>query len=214
MKKILLLLCILSITISANAQLFGKHYSEDFYYDSIGVKHTGLISWSPPQKSIFGGKGDNIYFKTDKAADRIKLKNTEFKAFAMKNDSAMMDSFFVTTNKEFEKAPFLHVLLNGDVKIYSFTMVSSSGGGMTPGAGGLMYMTPTYSGTDIKYYYGTDPDHVTRLEKKNFIEVMSQALASKAYVVKKVQDKTFKIGKLKELLYFYRTDNYPKSMLD
>ncbi|RYU91527.1 hypothetical protein EWM62_06195 [Mucilaginibacter terrigena] len=212
MKKILLLLCILSVALSSKAQLFGKHYDEGYYYDSVGVKHTGLISWSPPAKSIFGNKGDNIFFKTDKKAEKIKLKNIELRSFSIKNDSARMDSFVVATNKDFEKAPFLQVLLDNNVKIYGFTMLSSSGGGMMMGAGGNMVMTPSFSSSDTKYYYGSDPDHTTRLDKKNFIEVMSKALASKPYVVKRVQDKTFKISKLNELLYFYRTDNYPQSM--
>ncbi|MFD0765312.1 hypothetical protein ACFQZI_10655 [Mucilaginibacter lutimaris] len=212
MKKILLLVCILSITIGAKAQLFGKHYDEGYYYDSVGIKHTGLISWSPPAKSIFGNKGDHIYFKTDKKAEQIKLKENQISSFAIKNDSARMDSFVVAKNKDFIKAPFLHVLLDNDVKIYGFTMISSSGGGMMPGAGGNMVFMPGFSSNDTKYYYGEDTDHTTRLDKKNFIEVMSKALASKPYVVKRVQDKTFKLSKLNELLYFYRTDNYPESM--
>ncbi len=212
MKKIFLLLCILSITFSTKAQLFGKHYDEGFYYDSVGVKHTGLISWSPPAKSIFGNKGDHIYYKTDKKAEQVKLKNTEIRSFGMKRDTTQMDSFTVATNKDFLKAPFLQVLLNNDIKIYAFTMISNSGGGMMPGAGGNMFFTPGFSNNDTKYYYGSDPDNTTRLDKKNFIEVMSKALASKPYVVKRVQDKTFKLDKMEGLLYFYRTDNYPASM--
>ncbi|MBL4675825.1 MAG: hypothetical protein JKY70_06425 [Mucilaginibacter sp.] len=213
MRKLLLLLCILSITISAKAQLFGRHYDEGYYYDTLGVKHAGLISWSPPQKSLFGNKGDHIYYKTDKNAENVKIKNTALTSFCMKNDSARMDSFIVSTNKDFQKAPFLHVLLNNDVKIYGFTIVSSSGGMMMPGAaGGPMIFTPGFSTTDTKYFYGNNTDHTTRLEKKNFIEVMSNALADKPEVVKKIQDKTFKMNKLNQLLYFYHMGTYPKSM--
>ncbi|MBB5394888.1 hypothetical protein [Mucilaginibacter sp. AK015] len=72
MKKILLLLCILSITFSAKAQLFGKHYDEGAYYDLDGVKHTGLISWAAPEKSLFAGDGDKIYYKPEKKSRQLK----------------------------------------------------------------------------------------------------------------------------------------------
>ena len=44
MRKILLLLCILSITITAKAQLFGKNWKEGSYYDLRGTKHVGFIN--------------------------------------------------------------------------------------------------------------------------------------------------------------------------
>ena len=104
------------------------------------------------------------------------------------------------------------MLLNNNVKIYRSVTTSYSGGGAMMGSGGVMMPMVGYSSSDTKYFYGEDPDHVTRLEKKNFIDIMSELLAGKPHVVKRVKDKTFKIGKIDELLYFYRTDNYPQTM--
>jgi hypothetical protein len=64
MRKFLLLLCILSITISANAQFFGGHWDIGYYYDLNGKKHKGLILWEV---------GNEINFKLNKDADKIKV---------------------------------------------------------------------------------------------------------------------------------------------
>jgi hypothetical protein len=209
MRKILLLLCILSITISAKAQIFGKHYDEGFYYDPAGVKHTGLISWSPPHKSIFSGSGDYIYFKPEKKAEKIKLKNTQIKSFALRDDSVKMDSFVVSVNKEFKNAPFLQVLLDNDVKIYSFAEMASSGGMTTPGAGGTMIVGPGYSYINTKYYYGSNPNDVISLTKKNFIEVMSKIMADKPDVVEKIKTKKLRYKMLGDLIELYKTGKMP-----
>ncbi|GGH04554.1 hypothetical protein [Mucilaginibacter phyllosphaerae] len=213
MRKILLLLCILSITLTAKAQLFSKNWIEGCYYDTAGVKHQGLIAWDPPSaNNLFKGKGDNIFYKNGKKGEKIKLKNSEIRSFLLKNDNTMLDSFVVTKNKDFQKKPFLMVLFNNDTKIY-VSYVNNSSPNMAPNAAGLMMFSPGYSGNIIKYYYGTNPDSLTVLNKKNFVEIMSCLLAGKPNVVAKIKDKTFKISKLEELLYFYRTDQYPKSML-
>jgi hypothetical protein len=201
MRKILLLLCILSITIGTKAQ-YKKSWPQGYYYDTVGVKHVGLISWEAPQKSVFAGKGDYLHFKANKNGEKIKLKQTDLKSFVIQNDSMLNDSFIVSKNILFTKTPFLQVLLNGKIKLFKLTRIFNTFGVN----GGSSFIED--------YYYGEDDAHLTAIDKKNFIDVMSDLLASKAYVVKRIKDKTFKLDKIEGLLYFYRTDNYPQSMLN
>jgi hypothetical protein len=60
MRIILVLLCILSVTFSAKAQMFGREWVEGSYYDTTGRKTTGLIAWSAPDK-LSKKPGDHIF---------------------------------------------------------------------------------------------------------------------------------------------------------
>jgi hypothetical protein len=210
MRKTLLLLCILSITIGAKAQS-GKNWKEGYFYNNLGKKYVGFVNWEPPFTSVFGmSKTDYIFFKRTKKGEEFKVTSTHISALLIKDDSLLNDSFVVSKNKLFQFGPFLRVLFDADTtKIYCYQTQYDS-----PGAfGGTAMMTAGRSGTREHYYYGKDPDNVTPLEKANFIKIMSQLLASKANVVKKIKDKTFKIGNIDGLLYFYKTGNYPEWMI-
>ncbi|QHS56729.1 hypothetical protein GWR56_14685 [Mucilaginibacter sp. 14171R-50] len=206
MRKILLLLCILSITIGAKAQLFGKHYDEGAYYDSVGVKHAGLISWEVPAPSIFKKKGDHIYYKPNKNADDVKINSTALTSFTMRRNEETVDSFVVSQNKKFEKAPFLKVVIANEVKLYSWTTMSQSSGmsmgtGFSVGAG--------VSGGKTTYFFGNGPEDLTELNKKNFIEIMSQIMANKPEAVARIKNKKLRYGDMDDLLYFYKYDVMP-----
>jgi hypothetical protein len=69
-----------------------------------------------------------------------------------------------------------------------------------------------FSGNKNVYYYGSDADALTKLEKKQFIEVMSKLMADKPEVVVKIQDKTFKYGKLKSCLTIIKPVSYPEKI--
>lgn len=208
MKKFLLLLCILSITISAKAQLFGKNWKEGSYYDLQGTKHAGLISWTPPQLSFLKGKGDNIYYKKDKKSDDIKIKSVDLMAFNMKVDEETIDSFIVSKNEKFEDAPFLNVVIAHDVKLYSWITAPPQApgmgvGGMVMGVGRVTMGVGVSAGKTI-YFFGSDPENVTKLDKKNFIETMSKIMADKPETVARIKNKKLRYGDMDDLLYFYR----------
>jgi hypothetical protein len=205
MRTILLVLCILSVTFSAKAQLFGRDWSEGSYYDLSGKKITGLISWSVPSKSIFSGPGDNIFFKPNKEGKKVKIPSTQLTAFVMENDS-----FVISHHQDLAKAPFLAVMLNSAVKLYLSSTARASAPMMVgnPAMMGtaMMYTAGfAFSGNKNVYYYGSDADALTKLEKKQFIEVMSKIMADKPEVVAKIQDKTFKYSKIEKLLDYYKT---------
>jgi hypothetical protein len=205
MRKILLLLCIINITVSADAQLFGRHYEEGCYYGLDGVKHAGFVSWTAPQPSFLTGKGDRIYYKPEKKSDNLKIPSDQLKSFVLG-----ADSFVVSKNELFEKKPFLSVLLNTNIKLYSSTVTKSSGSMMTMGPYGNM----TMSGASFKYgketyYYGPDPDNITKLEKKQFIDVMSRIMADNPEAVSRIKNKKLRYGDMKDLLYFYKHNVMP-----
>jgi hypothetical protein len=204
MRTILLVLCILSVTFSAKAQLFGGDWSEGSYYDLSGKKVSGLISWTPPQKSFLSNAGDYINYKANKEAKKIKVPSTQLQGFIIEQDS-----FVVSHYKDLTKAPFLEVLLNSPVKLYvSSISVSSAPVMMGGGAIGAM-MAPGIRGGSKNYYYGTGTEDITKLDKKQFIEVMSKLMASKPEVVAKIQNKTFKYSKIADLVVYYKTGIIP-----
>jgi hypothetical protein len=74
--------------------------------------------------------------------------------------------------------------------------------------------TSVGGGVKTTYYYGISPDKVTKLEKKQFIEVMSIILADKPDVVAKIKDKTFRYGDMDDLINYYKTGQMPKKSYD
>ena len=222
MRKILLLLCILSITIGAKAQLFGKSWKEGAYYDSDGVKHAGLVLWTPPQLSLSFVKdqGDNIHFKKDKKGEDVEIKSSDLISFIMKIDDETIDSFIVSKNKMFTKAPFLKVEIANDIKLYSWmtkrqsyavVMANPSWTPMARAGEMAMIRTEVPSLFDGKttYFFGSDPKNVTELDKKNFVETMSKIMANKPEAIARIKSKKLRYGDMEDLLYFYKYDVMP-----
>jgi hypothetical protein len=187
MREILPMLCILSITIGAKAQLFGKHWEPGSYYDLQGIKHTGLVSWSPPQKSLFSSNGDCIFYEVEQYASVLKVKSGDLKSF-----TCGADSFVVTHDERFSWKPFLNVFIdvNDSLKLYR-SMETRSSPGVGFGVGGMgavaMSVGASYRYSSKIYYYGPNPDHVIKIDKKNFVEVTSKILADKPEIVDKIK---------------------------
>jgi nucleoside-specific outer membrane channel protein Tsx len=207
MRKILLLLCILSITISAKAQ-FGSlvtsmnsyNWAEGAYYDSTGSKHIGLINWEIPMSSIINNKITYIGFKPTKKADGVKIYATGLRSFVVGEDSIV-----VTGNELFKKSPFLKVLTNKDTtKLYEY-LVAKRSGSATMGMG----ISAQFSYTTSTYYYGNNPDNLIKLDKKNFMEIMPRVMADKPEAVARIKNKKLRYGNMSDLLYFYKYDVMP-----
>jgi hypothetical protein len=206
MRKILLLLCILSITLVAKAQfpsLINKsissyRWAEGVYYDSLGTKHSGFITWEIP---LIGNKLDYIGFKPAKKADNVKIYSTALRSFVIGEDSIV-----TSNNVLFKKSPFLRVLINNSdtTKLYEY-LVAHRGGSGTMGAG----ISASINYTTSTYYYGTNPDNPTKLDKKNFIETMSHIMADKPEAVARIKNKKLRYGDMNYLLYFYKYDVMP-----
>ncbi|MDT3405514.1 hypothetical protein [Mucilaginibacter terrae] len=199
MRTILLALCILGVTLTSHAQsLFGKTWIDGYYYDLTGKKVTGLISWSAPQKSLFSTEGDRIFFKEKEDAQKVKLLSKQISGFVMDKDS-----FVVSKHIDLKDFSFLSVVLNTPTKLYLSTIAYSAitSNGMVSG------------GVLKNYYYGPDPDNITKITRKNYIDVLSQLMADKPDVVAKIKDKKFRFGRIDDLVEYYQTGVIPKTIL-
>lgn len=213
MRKILLVLLLISSTFCLKAQMFGYDWQEGYYYDLAGEKHTGLIANYAATKNIGGVYGSSFKFKPNKDGDKKTVKAKEIRSFIIKPDKkqpSLRDSFIVATTKNTSEAPFMLVKLNNNpVKLYSLVWNSASAPVASGGGGGTGFtFSPGVSWSGETYYWGTGPDDVTKLTKKNFTEAASQFFADKPDIVAKIQDKTYGWSDRENLIRFYLTGQW------
>ena len=194
MRKILFVLLISCITLNAHAQLFGKKWSEGHYYDRNGAKFTGLMSC----------QGDKIYFKIDKKSKEQVLQLSESSSYV-----DPIDSFVVSHNEKLKKTPFLNVIIKHyTLNLYGYYLPPSSGAmNISPSNGSAS--TLGGNSAETIYYYGPNPDDVTKLNKKQFEDVMIKLMADKPEVIAKIKDKTFSKQDIHRLVEFYITGKMP-----
>jgi hypothetical protein len=214
MRKAFLILLIITSTIAAKAQRQRKWFEGTLYHTS-GDVFTGLLSWAPPHKGEYAD-GDQVLYRANDTSETFPIPYYKVKAFTMG-----ADSFVVSRNVLFKNSPFMIVSVNNTTKLFTvktakngFPLMINTGGfagnvGMGVGVG-----TTVGGGTRTTYYYGTTQDNVTKLEKKQFIEVMSNIMADKPEIVAKIKDKTFRYGDMEDLLTYYRTGQMPKKSYD
>jgi hypothetical protein len=198
MRRILLLgLVLFVLNMEAKAQLFGRDWNDGCYYTIKNHKVTGLISWTPPTGSIFSSNGDHIFFKADSNSKKIKISSDTLTAFVMGKDSFAVSHFADLANK-----PFLRVMIDRPIKLYfSGTTRQSSMGGVSGVPIGIGFG----GGVKTTYYYGPNPNNITELDRKSFIDIMTKIMADKADVVEAIKNKTFKFGAIDELITYYKT---------
>ena len=196
MRTILLALCILSVTFSARAQMFGRKWVEGRVYDLSNKRFNGFIAWTPPVPTFATKVDDHLYFKDDKKKNEIEVRSSKIRSFVMG-----ADSFVVSHNPQLATAPFVAVVIDKPIKLFvSYTMRSSPTGGV-----GMVPIGVSFSGRKGIYYFGADADFVTKLDKENFIEAMSRIISDKPEIVAKVADKTYKYRDLQDLISLYLT---------
>ncbi|WP_462265254.1 hypothetical protein [Mucilaginibacter sp.] len=122
MRKILLLLSILSVTLCVKAQ----PYSKGRYYDTDGHRHDGFVSLKMPVFSYLKGKGDYIKFKITVNSKEIKIKTDRFIAVAIENTATKLDTFVVSKAPELEDSPILKVIFAGETSLYTHTIILSA----------------------------------------------------------------------------------------
>jgi hypothetical protein len=205
--KILFFLSVSIIAMSAKAQ----DWKPGYYYDTTGVKHTGLIEISTMDNAA---RYNNI--KTI-ASDvfRIKVNSNiqEVYAFDVKAVVADADSFVVqhsfrtnrrgvikkdTNGTPYRFAAFFQAELDrSDIKLYSQEK-----------AGNSMYFNhvsmlgPNF----VDYYYGKSVDNIVWITNENFIEVMSNIMKDSPGIVAKIQKGDFKLRKMDKLLKAYKIE--------
>jgi hypothetical protein len=211
MRTILVFLCILSVTFSVKAQLFGKDWAEGSYYDSTGRKTTGLIAWSAPDK-LSKKPGDHIFYKSTSAAEKVRIETSGIISFTMG-----ADSFVVSKVSSINYAPVLRVLINRPVKLYYWSaQVTSIPMAALGAVGGALAGTTVISGTSggKAYLYGPDANNLTVVTRKNFIDAMCSIMSDRPEVTMQIINKTLRFADIDDLLILYRTGKMPQKKSD
>ncbi|MCQ6959418.1 hypothetical protein [Mucilaginibacter aquariorum] len=215
MRKILFIIFILAGTLTTNAQGPQRKWYAGTLYHTSGEIFDGLISWTPPRKGEYED-GDQVLYRADEKSEVFPIPYYKINSFVMGNDSIV-----VSHNVLFKNSPFMTVVLDNPTKLYTNKIMKNgfplmiNTGGFTGNVGmGVGVGTSVGGGVKTTYYYGISPDKVTKLEKKQFIEVMSTILADKPDVVAKIKDKTFRYGDMDDLINYYKTGQMPKKSYD
>jgi len=181
-----IILLLVGLSIASKAQKFENGY----YYDLEGKKVVGKIkNLSSSRSKLFIKHQPHIVFQSD-SVEKIKLYTNMIKSFVVGTDSFVVNS---------EAEPkFIHVVLDGPVKIYAYYQESSG----TVGLGGIM----TAMGPNAKgfYSYGTDPNNVTPITRKNYAKFMIERLTDEPQVVELIKDKTYTYLEIWDMVDTYK----------
>ncbi len=209
MRKFFLSLCMTVFLFTfAKAQFmgFGHNWVPGYFYDLNGKKNMGLLADYIKERSLFDGPDKFFLYKKDKDADKIKELAKNVRSFVVEKDS-----FVVSNSDILEETPFLDVAIDHPLKLYA-TRLPRHVSVMGPvGAVGPILLSAgvSFSYTTNKYYFGTSPDSITALSRKNFIEIMSKIMADKPEIVGKIQDRTYRYSDIDDLLVLYITGKQP-----
>jgi hypothetical protein len=215
MKRAVLLFLYLILGSTIYAQGPNRKWYAGTLYHTSGEIFDGLISWTPPRKGEYED-GDQVLYRADEKSEVFPIPYYKINSFVMGEDSIV-----VSHNVLFKNSPFMTVVLDNPTKLYTNKVMKNgfplmiNTGGFTGNVGmGVGVGTSVGGGVKTTYYYGISPDKVTKLEKKQFIEVMSTILADKPDVVAKIKDKTFRYGDMDDLINYYKTGQMPKKSYD
>lgn len=207
-RTLITTLLISSFAFKANAQFDDAgSFRNGFYYDTHGIKHTGLIKFKVTKTTFFGLRSkivSSFIFKTELNAEKQTIEAVDTKSVV-----ALADSFIVHTiynvNKKGEKvtdstALFVRVELdNSSNSIYSVQY------GLT----GFHHDAGT-SFTDYviydQYYYGDNMDHVILINKENFGEIMPKVLKDSQALVDKIRSRKYKYEDIGKVLGDYKKE--------
>ncbi|MFD0794422.1 hypothetical protein ACFQZX_12415 [Mucilaginibacter litoreus] len=210
MRKLFLFFLFLLTVSIARAQTPNMQWDEGTVYHTSGEVFHGLVSWTPPMKGEYPD-GDQIFYRADANSNVFPIPYYKLRAFTM-----AADSFVVSTNVILKNSPILLVEVDGPFNLYAasifkqgFPLLIGSGGGGGNFGVGMEVGTHIGRGVKTTYYFGKDPNNVTKIDKKNFAATMSSILAGKPEVVTKIKDRTFRYGDMKALLDYYYTGKLP-----
>jgi hypothetical protein len=209
MRKILLSILFLTVIhLFANAQADDdKHWQPGYYYDNDGIKNTGFITYYINEEFANSPAQKFFLFKRNPKDIGTRVFAGNITSFVVARDS-----FVVSDSKILNETPFIQVAINSPLKLYvarlprhtpDFGLGTSIGFLSVAGEMSFPY-------TKNKYYYGNNPDNLTQLTRKDFIDVMSRIMADKPEVVEKIQKKDYRYGDMNNLLVYYLTGKEPR----
>lgn len=211
MRTILLTLCILSVTVTAKAQLFARKYKPGYYYNLEGQKITGLLSFEVYR--------DEIRFKEDKEAKARDISLDQINAVITlepKKDSLVVLSEDGKNNKRYLGK---FIVATPVTKLYYKFKSYSSGGAPTMSYGASPNMgsrgsapafTTTMNWSSSAMYSGVqnilmyeENGTTYEINKGNFVETISKTMADNAEIVAQVKAKKLKFKHLDQIMEQY-----------
>ena len=219
---VLLFICLCGV--QSKAQNLKKNYQGGCYYDTSGVKHTGLIDFG----AAFGGSLYNkLNFKTDDSASNQKIPIAAVKSVVFQSDPDTIRVFTEWDTVTYERTLYFGKLCTStsNPRIYSRKQIKSTnnGTGWTAGTPGQTLGTPNgtihISGTPTtmngvvvntlytvtQYLYEIDGGLTLPIYRSNYKEVLSKAFADDPELVAKIKNKTLKFPDLKEIIEQYQS---------
>ncbi|MEO6980079.1 MAG: hypothetical protein ABI113_16940 [Mucilaginibacter sp.] len=203
MKPTLFAILLIAIALPSFAQIFGRDYNPGNYYTKGNQKYTGFLAMDFDLPSIFSSHPDKtLYFKPDANAKRQKIKASTLTCFTVTNrDTARTDSFVTISgfNRSRIKFQFDFVQVicdNGPVKLYNYRIPRKVGAGFS-----MLGLYVTYY--DNYYFYGPNAGTSVEMKQKDFKGIMSTMLADDPGIVKKIENQTYTMGDMHEMLKLY-----------
>lgn len=189
--RVLFLMFFMFFALVVKSQAFLPGY----YIDRDGKKIEGQIKYN---------------FKYKHKGVLKELQYFIFKSPTVKKttvDADMVQSFFVGREKYVplggSETVFLHVVLDGPVKIYA-RYSEGSRMGFTGGTGpnGL----PQSRSNKVKiadYLYGDSPDNAVDITRENFPEIMTKAMSAVPQMGQLIKDGRYDLGSTEEMIKMY-----------
>jgi len=209
MRKILLPIFFLAIinTFTHAQADDDKHWQPGCYYDNDGVKNTGFITYYINEEFANSPAQKFFLFKRNPNEIGVKVFAGNITSFVVARDS-----FVVSDSRILNETPFIQVAVNNPLKLYVARLPRHTPEfGLGTSIGFLSIAGETsFPYTKNKYYYGNNPDNLTLLTRKDFIDVMSKIMADKPEVVEKIQKKDYRYGDMDDLLVYYLTGKEPR----
>ncbi|SER44051.1 hypothetical protein [Pedobacter rhizosphaerae] len=208
MKRFSLLLVCSFACLFAQAQLFTTPFFKGAYYDLQGIKHTGLLYFTPISATL--------RFK-EKEEDKVQKIDIALLQSIVVNGSK--DSLVVLSYEGKVERKYLGKLIATSPVRKFFCKYEPVGGGSpmmsigataNPGARGS---SPSFSNTytwSSRNYYGLktvymyeEGNSTYELKRGNYVEILSRDLSDKPELVKLIADKKLRYGDLGSIFERY-----------
>jgi hypothetical protein len=217
MRSILLLICIFSVTLTAEAQIF-KTYNTGYYYSASGQKVTGLISFVPYH--------DKIFFKPDKESKSQKINIEEIQSVVTSQEDTQFDSLSVKTENGKPDKKYLAKLILQSPSGKLYYRYKAMGGAGMPSMGYQTVMNPSARGSQPNFttnmvlktsgtYYGgsytilmyEENGTTYELKKSNYKQVLATIMADNTGVVNQINNNVWKFKDTYLIITEYNSNN-------
>ncbi len=186
MRFLLFLFLTVFFTDYSIAQIVGGSFKPGYYYDLDGVKNDGYINQKPSSLSRSAKTDNAILFKSGKSSRKRLVYAGNIQSYVVDADSFAVVTLPASMRDVRYRIDFAKVLFDEKVKVFLIDEKVSPSFGLSAGNRGAM---PSINLSDFGrkiYLFGSSGNSVEVMDKKNYREVLSSALAAYPDLVDKV----------------------------